>query len=156
MPYAANVWSLGLLGIHNGKPIDIELDFSKDAGIHCRHKNLTIGEEVSDVIIGNALADMTDVVARDDGRYNTSNWCYMKKLPHLANKTFTWFDDNFFSTSSSLEYACCGEIRPENCMFYEPLKKNPNMVGRPEWTCLHNVTFLSFSFPENYWTCSQE
>ena len=31
MPYAANVWSLGLLGIHNGKPIDIELGFSTGA-----------------------------------------------------------------------------------------------------------------------------
>ena len=107
MRYAANVWSFGLLGLHNGKPIEVHTDFSKDANTSCRKSNLTIGQEISDMLIGNALADMTYVLAEKDDRYNTSHWCYMRKLPNLENKTFTRFDDNFFSTYSSLEYVCC-------------------------------------------------
>ena len=103
----ANIWSFGLLGLHNGKPIEVHIDFSKDANTSCRKSNLTIGEEISDMLIGNALADMTSVLAEKDGRYNTSHWCYMRKLPNLENKTFTRFDNNFFSTYSSLEYVCC-------------------------------------------------
>ena len=107
MPYAAVVWSLGLLALHNGRPVDVQLEFSNDTHTSCRNANLTIGEDVSDKLIGNALADMTDAVAEEDGRYNTSHWCYMRKRPNLEHETFTRFDDNFFSPYPSLEYFCC-------------------------------------------------
>ena len=56
MPYAAVVWSLGLLHIHNSKPLDVHVYYPQDTPISCF--SLTIGDIRSDKIIRNALGKM--------------------------------------------------------------------------------------------------
>lgn len=102
MPYASFVWSFGLLYIHSAEPIDIELGLGN---VSCRCLNLTIGEKDSDLIIGNALGNMTKLIAMKDSRYNTSQWCYMRKMPQ--QRSYIPVDIKFFKTKPSLEYICC-------------------------------------------------
>ena len=107
MPYAANVWSLGLLSLHSGREVNVELSYMNKKKI-CQNYNWSIGDTITDKIIGNALGQMTTkVVAVNDLRYDTSHWCYMRKIPRTGSDVYPIFDDNFFSTSPSLEYTCC-------------------------------------------------
>ena len=78
MPYSASLWSLGLLALHNGRPVSVELNYSSTVPKYCY--NLIIGETISDQIIGNALGKMTEFVASKYFRYNSSHWCYVKKI----------------------------------------------------------------------------
>ena len=111
MPYASFVWSFGLLYIHSAEPVDIELGLGNVSG---RCLNLTIGEKDSDLIIGNALGNMTKLIAMKDSRYNTSQWCYMRKMPQ--HRSYIPVDIKFFKTKPSLEYICCAynEDQPRN------------------------------------------
>ena len=105
MPYAAVVWSLGLLYMHNGKPLDVYLYYPYNTPESCY--SLSIGEETSDMIIGKALGQMTKVIAQKNHRYNSSHWCYMRKIEENNAGVISVLDNNFFSTSPSLENSCC-------------------------------------------------
>lgn len=86
MPYPAIVWSQGLLALHNGHSVTVDLTLAREASPLCRNISMVIGENIIDMMIGNALGSMTDVIADNNRRHNTSHWCYMKKLPDLHKK----------------------------------------------------------------------
>ena len=68
---------------------------------------MVIGDVRSDVIIGKALGQMTKVITQKDHRYNSSHWCYMQKIEENNHGVISVLDNNFFSTSPSLQNSCC-------------------------------------------------
>ena len=102
MPYASFVWSIGLLYLHAKGPIDIDFHFVGSLSL-CQ--NLTIGTQTSDHLIGTAFGRMTQHIALKEMRYNTSKWCYQRKIPkHEYSVSIGW---NLFHVSPTLEYICC-------------------------------------------------
>ena len=114
MPYSAHLWSLGLLALHNGRPVNVGLSYSSSVPKYCY--NLTIGERITDQIIGNALGKMTEFVASKYFRYNSSHWCYVKKIEENETKLLSTLYKSFVRLIPDLENMCClfnNEVDPD-------------------------------------------
>ena len=109
MPYPARVWSLGLLALHTGQPINVELSFTNlTASRWCSNNHAwSIGDSLTNQVIGNALAKMTEVVAEDDPKYDTSHWCYIRRILGSGTGLAADFGNILFRTIPMLEHVCC-------------------------------------------------
>ena len=94
--------SLGLLWSHTRtKPISIDI-YSTNGG-ECG--NLIVGKN-ADQIIGDALGNMTIGIASQDDLYNSSYWCYTRRLRIQSDFIFS-VCENSVCTMQTIEYTCC-------------------------------------------------
>ena len=94
--------SLGLLWSYTHvKPMQIELEGDPK---YCT--NLTGGNSDTDEKIGDALGNMTKRIASRDDLYNSSYWCYLRRL-HIDSNIIFVACENAICTIQTFEYSCC-------------------------------------------------
>ena len=67
--------------------------------------NLVVGKN-ADQIIGDALGKTTIEIASQDDLYNSSHWCYTRRL-HIQSDFIFGVCENAFCTIQTIEYTCC-------------------------------------------------
>ena len=91
--------SFGLLWAHTFVgPMPLKLSGSGTCN------NLTSGKK-TDVMIGEALGDMTNDIASHKDVYNSSYWCYHFRIKENGIKKFVC--ENFVCPKQTFEYRCC-------------------------------------------------
>ena len=102
LPIDFGYLSFGLLWSHTlVKPLDIHIQLKDNS--HC--KNLTVGVD-ADQIIGDALGNMTKTIADVNDDYNSSYWCYYKRM-YIESKGLYRACENAICPLQTIEYSCC-------------------------------------------------
>ncbi|KAL4241137.1 hypothetical protein ACF0H5_001915 [Mactra antiquata] len=68
--------------------------------------DLRIGTNKTDLLIGNALGNLTSEIATLFDRYNYSYWCYNYRL-WIESHSLYWLCRNSICTFQTFEYRCC-------------------------------------------------
>ena len=83
----------------NPIPIDIYATENSSCGI------LNVGRD-ADERIGEALGNMTKQIAAQNDMYNSSYWCYMRRV-HIDSDVVFFACENSICTMQTMEYKCC-------------------------------------------------
>ena len=93
--------SFGLLWAHTMKErMSVDIEITGDCNV------LTIGEEKYDILIGEALGNMTSEIALKDEMYISSYWCYNKRV-WIRSWVVYELCKNSVCTFQTIEYGCC-------------------------------------------------
>ena len=102
LPIDFGYLSFGLLWTHTlVKPMDINIQLKNNS--HCG--NLTVGRD-ADQIVGDALGNMTQRIAAVNDDYNSSYWCYYKRL-YIESYGLVTACENSICTLQTIENSCC-------------------------------------------------
>ena len=135
--------------------MNVDLTFSRGVSEYCY--NLTIGDRVSDQIIGNALGKMTEFVASKYFQYNSSRWCYVRKTEEREDELLWTLYQSFVRLTPDLENMCCQfKHKPLWRGMHEASQLRSCLVGYTHRPGCFHVTVFPPSVSKTVWRAARE